>query len=812
MDNKQKQSLLSQLAQTQGEVAQKALEKEADKIATKLQHETNYNAIENQIEYLDAFAYRVPTKAFEIAQALLDRIPQMDVTYDKIDGLPEERLKTIYKPHSLIIRLLALLKNIYYLVPNDVLQTFLEYSLDSNESVRKESLDNLRIFAEYNLSVWNAKVDDSIVGPGVQHIVVSFLENLTSEKRKKYFNSIIVLCDCLLEPSISGTTVTYSNMTIHTGAIPASAEIKEIRQKTITFLEELYVISDSSKQKKKILSTLNAATRPSHSGQYGDDVKQMLLSNTLDVLKIYQRIVASESDMETIQHIEHLAYWLHHNRGDDTVSKEALIVKGFIDANPEYQIFKVLIGFEGIFKPWRTRSEDNKGEDKIWENEFRHTEEVRNQRVEEYSGAITNDNFEEWRERILNYSKIESNDMATFPFFGKFLEKLSQKSPDLAIRLLEENSVALDHFLPCFFYGLLETSAADRLRKLMLAWIQSGQHLNSIARVYEYKTDLDVELLNLLLEKALESINDRNVAIPALRQLIAAVTANYNEVRKPLINTIFLKSLRALTSLGDVGGLLNIWFRKEVSKIVEDMEPPVLKAVLENLILAKSIDYHAEQILTFIAQKEPSKVIDFFGIRLDSKAERALTDGYDAVPYEFHILQKPLSLIPEQAVDIVSSWYDGNYGLFIYRGAKLLSNIFPEFPEPFQNKLIQLVRSGNKDKQMVVMAVLRNYDGKPIIHAVCKELVMAFDEGSGELNEISIILDSTGVVEGEYGFANAYQAKMEEMTVWLDDSNDRVRSFAKKHIEQLTAQIDWAKKRADEDIELRKFKYGEEGD
>ena len=135
MDNKQKQSLLSQLAQTQGEAAQKALEKEAEKIATKLQCETNYNAIEDQIEFLDAFAYRVPKKAFEIAQALLDRIPQMDVTYDKIDGFPEERLKAIYKPHSLIIAILKLLKRIRYHMPDEILRTFLEYSLHDNEFV-----------------------------------------------------------------------------------------------------------------------------------------------------------------------------------------------------------------------------------------------------------------------------------------------------------------------------------------------------------------------------------------------------------------------------------------------------------------------------------------------------------------------------------------------------------------------------------------------------------------------------------------------------------------------------------------------------
>ena len=242
------------------------------------------------------------------------------------------------------------------------------------------------------------------------------------------------------------------------------------------------------------------------------------------------------------------------------------------------------------------------------------------------------------------------------------------------------------------------------------------------------------------------------------------------------------------------------------------MDAPVLEAVLENLSLAKSIDYQAEQILTCIAERIPEKVLDFFGKRLTSNEEENLGSGYDAVPFEFHSLRQPLSRIPEQAVDIISGWYDGEYGLFIHRGAKLLSNIFPDFPDQFKNKLLGLVRSANQEKQMIVMAVLRNYEGSPVTHDVCKELVKALDGDSRELNEINVILESTGVVHGEYGFMHAYKLKQEEIRPWLSDDDERVRAFAQRYITRLDAQIDWAKKQADEEIELRKFKYGTDED
>ena len=440
-------------------------------------------------------------------------------------------------------------------MPDEILRTFLEYTIHDDETVSKESFSGLKASAEYNLDIFYGDEKSwGGLGPQPQQKVMALLESLTPEERKNYFNGIVVLCSCLLEPSITGMTSTYAKMTFRTGAVPALPEIREIRERSITYLDNLYAVTETIERKRTIISTLKSATQPSHSGGYGDDVKQMLFDNTVTVLRFYQRIVATEDNMEIIQHIEHLTYWLHHNRDDADISTKALAVKELIDKKPEYQIFKVLIGFEGIFKPWRTRSQDAAEEDKKWENEYRQIEETRNSKVEEFSAAVSVDNFEEWADRILTYAKIESKDMATFPFFARFLEKLSRKSPDLAILLLEEHSSELERFLPYFFFGLLDTSAAVTLRGMMLKWIDAGQHLASIARVFEFRKDLDIELLQLILHKVqLENLN-KEVAIPDLRQIIAAIAANYEESRKKLTNTVFLDAVRTLTELNDAGG------------------------------------------------------------------------------------------------------------------------------------------------------------------------------------------------------------------------------------------------------------------
>lgn len=808
MDHSARKTLLEKLAQLGDEKSISALQKEADKIAAALASETRYDALENNIELLDSFAYRTYEKAFSIVEATLTRLEKIELTYEEVPGLREEEIKQFQNRATLIVRLLETLKHIRYHLPDKNLKLFLQYSNHEDEDVRKEAESCLAAIAGFDMNIFYGDGKEwRGLGPQPQEKVLAYLEALTPADRKKYFGGIISLAENLLSPSIGGTTWSYKAVTWRTGAVPALPEIKEIRRKTIQLLGDMYALAGSTREKRIVTSTLNSATRTSHAGEYGDDVWQMILDNTLCILGIYKQIVASETDMEVIQHIEQMTYWLHHNRDNEAIRKAALEIKDLIDQKQEYQIFKVLIGYEGVFGEWRARSKTQEDEEKVWESDYRRKEEIRNERMKTFAESINGKNFTEWEERILRYSKIESEDLATFPFFARFLEHFGKKSPNLALTLLEQHADELLGFCTFIFWGVWETERRNELRQKLIDWIDAGKFLVEAARLFEFRKGLDIDLLYRILAKTKE-LPSRKAAILPLRQIIAAVASNYNHSRKDLLNSLFLDSVAELTARGDGNGLLYIWFRKELGTMVQDMEEPVVDAILNNLLLTNRLDYQAEQILSAIATRFPKKVIEFFGARSKSKAEDELGSEYEAIPFQLPELRKPLSKIPDEAVDIVSEWNDGNYGLFIYRGAKLLSSIFPDFPEPFERKLIELVKSADEEKIFVVLAVLRNYEGEPALHRVCKEIVKTLPEDSDELKEVFVILSSTGVVSGEYGFVNAYERKKEEVKDWLNDQDEKVRAFAAKYRDDLDKEIEWERKRADEDIALRKFRYG----
>jgi hypothetical protein len=252
---------------------------------------------------------------------------------------------------------------------------------------------------------------------------------------------------------------------------------------------------------------------------------------------------------------------------------------------------------------------------------------------------------------------------------------------------------------------------------------------------------------------------------------------------------------------------------KEAGQLLEKLGPEGDARILQNLIILPKIDYQAEEILSLIARRAPEGVIDFFCKRIaDDSQEReyAGAEAFEAVPFEFDKLREPLSGIPGYAVRRVYELYKADSDVFEFRGARLLRNIFPSFSDAFEAELLQLLKGGDETQLRFVVGILRAYQGQSFIHRLCKEIVKAVSEESPIVNEVGIALETTGVVSGTFGMAEAYERKKQEVLEWLTDPNERVREFAKRYISDLEKVREGGMKRAEEGIALRKHHYGED--
>jgi hypothetical protein len=70
--------------------------------------------------------------------------------------------------------------------------------------------------------------------------------------------------------------------------------------------------------------------------------------------------------------------------------------------------------------------------------------------VDEINAANEN----EWFDLIARCAETKSNDLATFPVFGRFISKLAERKPEVADRFLAKASDDLRNFLAGFLNGL----------------------------------------------------------------------------------------------------------------------------------------------------------------------------------------------------------------------------------------------------------------------------------------------------------------------------------------------------------------------
>lgn len=796
MDIKLKQTALQNLAKTAGELAEKALKKESEKIIAALQNETQYEHIVEQLELLDTIAYRVFEEAVSAIRGFLGRLEGLELTYQEIPGYPVERYREIRNNFTLMVKALGVLEHIRYHQTSEILDVFFEYSCHSEESIAKQAKHGIEKLVGYDLDIFYGDGKD---WPGLgwepQEKALEKIASLDGMKKQEYFSAIIVACKQLLSPTISGTSSTYASVTFRTGVIPAKDGVKKIRHKAIQELQKLYEFAKNGDQKKAILNAMATATRTPHVGNYGDDVFGMIIANTITVAE-FMRDVAVSDDMQVMQKIEHDAYWLLHQKGgqNETIHKVALEIRDALQADEEYQKFRILIGYESIFHDWEKEEEST---------DFERERTIRERESKKLAETIDTDSYHEWKARIIRYASIKSNDMGSFLYLGIFLTHFGKHAPTLALRLLVETSDPLENFIVAILCGVAETECKGDAYSLIESWCEEGKYLYSLARFFEYSPEVNEELLKKIFDKAVAN-ND----LTTLNQIISSVSAQYNEENRHLIQKFFMTALEKLTSHKNSAWIFGFWFRKKRDDILANMQVAEYKVILHNLLWLKEVDYHAEEILCVIAKWSPDLVIQFFCTRLSREKDEEGEGRYDAVPFSFHKLSEPLSQHPVQAIEAVRDIYDGNYVPFIYRGAHLLKNIFPNFPPEFQEKLLEFVHSREEKDLLFVMAILRNYDGNPKINNVCKELAKILPEGSNLTNELTIILQSTGVVSGEYGFVEAHKQKIKEIQPWLQDESEQVRKFAQNYVALLEKRIEKEKNLADEQITLRKHQYG----
>ncbi|MEQ1944406.1 hypothetical protein ABMA32_18475 [Mesorhizobium sp. VNQ89] len=784
--------VLKQLARTEGEKSRTALEREAGKIAAALEQETDFDTLNEQLTLLDTFAFRVPDTALSACRHFLKRLETLELTHG-LDGYWSEEYETNAR---LISETLEVISRIRYFKVSEVLETLLSQTMSGHEDVRKKASEALHALAEYNIDVVFAGKGRGGLGISPQKEILAYLESLSTDDRLRNFDALVKLAGDLLSPNVTGTSWDYRSVTWQSGALTPTTGVVELRLRTLGLLESFYDFAPDVSRKLSVISAMMEATRMPNRGKFGDDVAQMVSDNTVHVLSFLAEILPSQP-LPVMQQIEHDAYWRFYHAPTEAVSQAALRIRSLLESFPEYAIYRDLIGFQSIFHPWEGDRES--------QTDYAAIERYRSARALEYADSVDDGSWTQWRSRIIEFSRTKSDDLATFPKFYEFLERFAKQRPDLALILLRENLNDVRDFVIPLLRGIWGTSKRAELRSQVFDWIERDQLLTPITKLFIKSDDIDHDILHKVLAKQLAA-ND----MYGLVQFVSVAVSNH-ESHPDLASSVMLPAIEAMSAQNNASWVHELWFRPELGAVVKGLSGKERERFVECLLNAPNIDFHEEAILVPIAEDDPERIIRFFGHRIERENAGLGGRDYQAVPYSFHQLQKVLEKSSGIAIGVARSWFDLDRPLFQYREAKLLSNIFPGFPDYFARKLIAMTRTGSIKDIEFVLAVLRSYDGEDFLHDVCRAVVDALPADHPSLSEVYAVIYTTGMTSGEYGIADAYDAKAKNLSAWLDDSSDKVKRFAKEAIASLTKASSDERRRADEEIELRKHKFGVAG-
>lgn len=811
MDSATRIKVLGRLAQSRTPAAEGAVGRACAEAFKVLLEDADYDALEFALEVLGTVGFRRSEATVAALSQFLGAVGSRELKHSEDFSEWGEALNKYRSAYTLMSKAIKVLSGLRYLETPAVTDVLLWAAVHSQESVRKSADEALRTLAKYNLSVFYGTKDDSRQGIGAapQIAVLDTVERKDDKFLIGHLSGVLTLLEGLLSTSMESTRWSSSAVTLSRAATPAAGDVPAVRRRSVTLLKRIYGLSATKRQKLSVIRVLSAATRAENRGAADKDFANMIATDAQEVLTLFAQIAEREPDLQIVQKIEHDSYWIHYHSPSDAVRSAALAVKTIIDANSEYSIYKTLIGFEGIFGEWSTSRRDG--------SDIAAAQERRVRQAKVLAARIPDEGFDAWKRRILTFARTESNDMATFPVFYEFLADMAGLYPDFALDLLANESDRLSAFLIPILRGVWDSDRQGELLPLLRRWIEdastdSKSPLHASAKLFLSTRSVDLDVLGRILVKAIQ-LRDGYV----LRQVASVGIARASDTGQcEELKHLFLRALSELTELKDASWVSEIWYHKEVKDAVAEFSAAERQVVLKNLRFLLRIDYQAEDVLAVIAEREPADIVDFLCSRMYESDEmvraEAEDDGdrYEELPYQFHSLHEPLAANAAMVVQRVLDWYRKDSSLFLYRGAKLLQLVFPDFPEPFRTALLDLIRTDGETELEFVSSVLRAYDGQSFIYPIAKQLIKALPPESELLNEVSVALQSTGVVSGEYGMSEAYEKKRLEVLDWLEDPHERVRAFAAKYIAHLESMRDVERHRADESAALRKFEYGED--
>lgn len=670
----------------------------------------------------------------------------------------------------IIIECIDILNVVKYQYPDKVFPILVQLSLHDNLENKNKALETIKKMSKYRLKALQK------IGLSLHYFLLDQIESWKETEKVQRIEVIKTVFSEIFELEFEHNEMTdYKTLSFGFGMLQVNDALKRLRERAIHISIELFDLYESTSHKLSILSVMNEATKTPTRGNYSEDIESIVKENTIALISRYIEIISKGHSLLIVKAIEEQGRWFR--RRYQTIEGLDSLIE-IINRNEKYVIFRDFVGYD---------------HDYLEESDWRKARELRIERINGYSNSIA-DEFEIfWIELILEIcDEFTVSEQGKYYYFNQFLFEVACKKPRFAKGLLETYTKEISYFLHHILAGL-EKSNKDYAQSKINEFIESGQYLLNCTLSLLYSSTIDIGTLNKIFEKSLDN-TDFRVMTEIVRLL------NTNNSDKMEGKALFLKVITELSRNDHFWWTNHIWYDTE--SILNYITEEEYSRILEVMVSCPEIDHHVCQLLIPVAQKTPTKIIDFFENRVFiEESEQKDIDRYDAIPYHLSGIGEILRDKAEQCIEPLYAWFRKDTGSFKQEASNLFQKIFPSFDKSLEVFLTKILQSKDIKDAKIILRILGEYNGDTSIFPFCQQFVIAYSKEPDMLREMMYVLSKTGVVTGEYGFSEALKGTKKAIRNWNKSENESVRMFVKDFIDYLNANITHETKRSDESIQ-----------
>ena len=785
-----KRDVYSKLMKLQSSGADALLEDKFNSINHAIRTAKDNDTIYEQLEALEQFIYKVSDKAVGLLGYVIKMKPLEPTRHPTQWGDVEGK-----EFGDLLTKSLELTNRIRYYQTPKILELYLWLF---KKGAQKRIEDRLRDLARYDLEALK------YIGYRAQSDILAFLEKKKNDKA--YIDFMVQILEHMATAEGEHHGMKDENtITFGFAPLPVNDDLKKIRTWMLSELNRLLKAKEvSATQKLKVIDLLQSLTHGPHRGEASEALNNLIDENALTVLDMYKKLLLNSkgelnAPLPLAIDIEERLYYTNQGR-TDTIQEAIRSLLSIVRKDKAYNIYIALVGdrleyrtTEGTFDEKRDRAQER-----------------RNKLVQDFPANPT---LLYVIDHVATYSAdIEDWKLNTFNYF---LEQLAESKPKPTYGLIDKSFKAkkpLTKFVGYFLTGFGKAKAAQQY-DATLQLIISNKVVEALPNIaYSLKdsewSEDDMKIAQELIDgsgrfKFIKKNEWPNYLYALTTSLVCNVGTGKAETTNMLIELLNKYGEYSNAYLGAIDMAMHR-DKVEVGKFNDKLKTVLLKKLIE----LDRLEHRDQDLLYELADKDSAKIIDFFTARVHrytKKNTRTRDDlSYDAVPYHLNDNLRGLLKNDPNYSATLKGVIDSFTDKWSYYNSEM-GQLFKRVGN-YKQPLIEYIGSANKTELRKALDFFAtSIDGMDLDIAFA---IVAKTDDKKIWSSVRTGLYNTGMVSGEYGLANAHQAKHNAIKKkFANSGNKRVKKFATEIMDWLQKLVEEERQRTKEELRLRKIDF-----